>query len=94
MINLKHAIVFFGLILNTATHANSDQKLDQFLSMSLEELMALEVTISTDTKQTIAKAPAAVTVLTSEDIKATGSTNLVEILESVPGIHVRASQFK
>ncbi|MCU7873871.1 MAG: TonB-dependent receptor [Candidatus Thiodiazotropha sp. (ex Lucinoma borealis)] len=93
MINLKHTFVFFGLILNAATHANSDQKLDQFLSMSLEELMALEVTISTDTKQTIAKAPAAVTVLTSEDIKATGSTNLVEILESVPGIHVRASQF-
>ncbi|MCU7904733.1 MAG: TonB-dependent receptor [Candidatus Thiodiazotropha sp. (ex Epidulcina cf. delphinae)] len=55
--------------------------------------MALEITISTDTKQTVAKAPAAVTVITAKDIKATGSTNLAEILESVPGIHVRASQF-
>ncbi|MCU7935569.1 MAG: TonB-dependent receptor [Candidatus Thiodiazotropha sp. (ex Dulcina madagascariensis)] len=55
--------------------------------------MALEITISTDTKQTIAKAPAAVTVLTADDIRATGSTNLAEILESVPGIHVRTSQF-
>jgi iron complex outermembrane receptor protein len=70
-----------------------DQQLDHFLSLSLEELMALEVTISTDTKQTVSKAPAAVSVITAKDIEATGAVNLVDILEGVPGIHVRASQF-
>lgn len=55
--------------------------------------MELEVTISTETKKPLSQAPAAVTVLTAEDIKATGATNLVDILETVPGIHVRANQF-
>jgi iron complex outermembrane receptor protein len=73
--------------------ANDELKLDHFLSLSLEELMELEVTISTNTKQPLAKAPAAVTVITQEDIKSTGATNLSEVLESVPGIHVRANQF-
>jgi iron complex outermembrane receptor protein len=83
----------FTLLLSFPVCADDDMKLEHFLSLSLEELMSLEITISTDTKQTVAKAPAAVTVITEEDIKATGSTNLSEILESVPGIHVRASQF-
>ncbi|MET0061135.1 MAG: TonB-dependent receptor [Candidatus Thiodiazotropha endolucinida] len=70
-----------------------DQQLDHFLSLSLEQLMEMEITISTDTKQTVSQAPAAVSVITVEDIEATGATNLVDILESVPGIHVRANQF-
>ncbi len=74
-------------------HAQTDEQMDHFLSLSLEELMEIEVTISTDTRTPLTKAPATVTVLTEEDIKATGATNLVEILESVPGVHVRANQF-
>ena len=81
------------LLFGPQVHAANDEKLDHFLSLSLEELMELEVTISTDTKQTVARAPAAVTVITEEDIKATGATNLVDILENVPGIHIRANQF-
>ncbi|MEW8626305.1 MAG: TonB-dependent receptor [Candidatus Thiodiazotropha sp.] len=81
------------LLFGPQVHAANDEKLDHFLSLSLEELMELEVTISTDTKQTVAQAPAAVTVITEEDIKATGATNLVDILENVPGIHIRANQF-
>ncbi|MEW8403746.1 MAG: TonB-dependent receptor [Candidatus Thiodiazotropha taylori] len=81
------------LLFGPQVHALHDEKLDHFLSLSLQELMDLEVTISTDTRQTVAKAPSAVTVITEEDIKATGATNLVDILESVPGIHIRANQF-
>lgn len=55
--------------------------------------MALEVTISTASKQSITKAPAVVTVITAEDIKATGATNIVDALEGVPGIHIRTNQF-
>ncbi len=90
----RYYIIFTVLpLLSFDTYAENEGKLDHFLSLSLEELMDLEITISTDTKQTVAKAPAAVTVITEEDIRATGSTNLSEILESVPGIHVRASHF-
>jgi outer membrane receptor protein involved in Fe transport len=76
-----------------ASHVPTDGRLDRYLAMSLEELMNLEVSISTDTRQPRATAPSVVTVITADDIKATGATNLVEVLESVPGIHVRTNQF-
>lgn len=93
MINTKLIPIVVGLILSTTAQAMRDQQLDHFLSLSLEQLMEMEITISTDTKQTVSQAPAAVSVITVEDIEATGATNLVDILESVPGIHVRANQF-
>lgn len=89
----KTTIVVFGLFHAFFAYAGTGEKLDHYLSLSLEELMDLKVTISTDTKQTLSQAPAAVTVITQEDIKATGATNLVEVLEAVPGLHIRYSQF-
>ncbi|MEW8411527.1 MAG: TonB-dependent receptor [Candidatus Thiodiazotropha sp.] len=93
MTNCKLILLIIGLAANIPVYAAHERQLDHFLSLSLEELMELEVTISTDTKKPLSQAPAAVTVITEEDIKATGATNLVDILESVPGIHVRANQF-
>lgn len=93
MKNQKIIIILLGLFLPLTSAANTDGRLEHFLSLTLEELVNLETTIATNTKHTIAKAPAVVTVITSEDIKTTGATNLVDVLEGVPGIHVRASQF-
>lgn len=93
MISRKYFSIALYFITSSTAQAMHDQQLDHFLSLSLEELMELEVTISTNTKQTVSQAPAAVSVITAEDIEATGATNLADILESVPGIHVRASQF-
>jgi iron complex outermembrane receptor protein len=93
MINNKLALIVVYSAFSASAQATNDKQLDHFLSLSLEELMELEVTISTDTKQTVSQAPAAVSVITAEDIRATGATNLTDILESVPGIHVRANQF-
>lgn len=73
--------------------AGTDERLDQFLSLSLEELMNTEITIASAGKQTVSEAPGVVTVITEEDIKATGATNLVDVLEGVPGVHIRANQF-
>ncbi len=89
----KLLLLLFYLLQASIAHANSDEKLQHFLSLSLEALVDMKVTISTETKQTIAKAPAVVSVITADDITATGASNLVEILESVPGIHIRTSQF-
>lgn len=87
-------LLLVALLPATGAHAaGDDERLDHFLSLSLEELMRQEVTISTNTRQTLSKAPGVVSIITADDIKATGATNLVEALEGVPGIHVRANTF-
>ena len=89
--------VLLGLCLtiphSPASLASTDDKLEHFISLSLEELISLETTIATATKHTTSKAPAVVTLITSEDIKATGATNLIDVLEGVPGIHVKFDYF-
>lgn len=47
--------------------------------------------LATGSKQSLRRAPAIATVITAEDIKAMGATDLDEVLETVPGIHVARS---
>jgi len=89
----RYLIMFLGLSQAFSAHANTDDRLDHFLSLSLEELINLETTIATNAKHTTTKAPAVVTLITADDIKATGATNLIDVLESVPGIHIRSHHF-
>ncbi|MBT5686972.1 MAG: TonB-dependent receptor plug domain-containing protein, partial [Gammaproteobacteria bacterium] len=70
-------------------YANSPTSSDELFELSLDQLMQLEVKIATGTQKTLSKAPASVTVITQDDIQKTGATNIAEILESVPGVHVR-----
>ncbi|SMF95548.1 iron complex outermembrane recepter protein [Methylomagnum ishizawai] len=51
------------------------------------------ITIATGNKQHIATAPAVTTVITAADIKAMGATDIDEVLEAVPGLHVARSNF-
>lgn len=44
--------------------------------------------LATGSKQTVRRAPAVATVITAEDIAAIGATDLDEVLETVPGMHV------
>ncbi len=76
-----------------AAQAESDADMQQILAMSLEELMTTPVTISTQTRQPLSKAPSVVSVITAEDIRATGAANLTDILQGVPGVHLRVNQF-
>lgn len=46
------------------------------------------ISIATGSKQSITRAPAVSTVITSRDIEAMGATDLDQALESVPGLHV------
>ncbi len=100
MLNKKNSKLFSALpiLLLSFTHtslvlAHTDDRLEHFISLSLEDLVSLETTIATASKHTTTKAPAVVTLITADDIKATGATNLVDVLEGAPGIHIRASQF-
>lgn len=46
------------------------------------------ISIATGSKQTLRRAPAVASVLTAEDIAAMGATDLDQVLEAVPGLHV------
>ena len=52
------------------------------------------VSIATGSPQPITKAPSVATVITAEDIKTMGATDLDQVMETVPGVHVsRAAPF-
>jgi len=86
-------VLMLGICHSAFAKNDRDDRFNHFISLSLEDLVSLETTIATASKQTTTKAPAVVTLITEEDIKATGATNLVEVLEGVPGVHIRISQF-
>ncbi len=49
------------------------------------------VSLATGSRQSVARAPAAATVITAEDIEAIGATDLDQVLDMVPGLHVSYS---
>lgn len=49
------------------------------------------ISIATGGRRPVATAPAVATVITAEDIKTMGATDLDEVLETVPGLHVARS---
>ena len=49
------------------------------------------ITIATGVVQPIAKAPAVASVITASEIKSMGATDIDQILETVPGLHVSRS---
>lgn len=60
-----------------------------YADLSLEELLEVRiVTIATGTAQKITEAAAVTTVITADDIEAMGATDIDDVLESVPGLHV------
>ncbi len=61
---------------------------DDLADMSLEDLMNVTVTSATKREQSKADVAAAITVLTSEDIRRSGATSIPEALRMVPGMNV------
>lgn len=55
---------------------------------SLEDLMNIRVTSVSKTEQTLAHTAAAIFVITTEDIRRSGATNLPDLLRMVPGMDV------
>lgn len=54
---------------------------------------AAMVRVATGTRQPLHRAPAVASVFTAADIRAMGATDLREVLERVPGLHVSRSSF-
>jgi iron complex outermembrane receptor protein len=56
--------------------------------LSVEQLMEVEVTSVSRTEEALAGVPAALIVVTNEDIRRSGATSVPEALRLLPGVHV------
>jgi len=56
--------------------------------VSLEDLMNIKVTSVSKTEQKMSQAAAAIFVITQEDIRRSGATNIPDLLRMVPGLDV------
>jgi iron complex outermembrane receptor protein len=72
--------------------ARADQAASEaeFLDLSLEELMHVVVTTASRKSQTLARTAAAVHVISAEEIRRSGASNLPEALRLAPGVQVAA----
>ncbi|MDM8565729.1 TonB-dependent receptor [Candidatus Halobeggiatoa sp. HSG11] len=71
--------------------AIAEEKYDPMAEISLGEMIGefeRMVSIATGIKQSTAKAPSVTTVITAQDIEATGAGDLHEVLATVPGLYV------
>ena len=55
---------------------------------SLEDLMSIEVTSVSKKEQKLSEVAAAIFVITQEDIRRSGATNIPDLLRMVPGLDV------
>ena len=71
-----------------ALAAMTDYEARRLAELSLEDLMQVEVTSVAGTAQSKLATPAAVTVITGDDIRRAGHRSLAEALRMVPGMYV------
>lgn len=91
--NKTITLLSLALFSSHALAVQTDQDIDRLMPLSLDELLDVQVAISTRGMRQMSKAPSVVSVITAEDIKSTGATNLMDILQSVPGVYIKRNLF-
>ena len=86
----KQFTLFIALAASTVMHpiAAADD-MDAFFEMTPEELANISVSIATGTAKPVYQSAAVTSVITAQQIKSMGATDLSQVLETVPGLHVR-----
>src|ERR1700722_806204 len=83
------AVAALAQIPRTATKSSAQEASQSDLSqVSLEDLMNIKVTSVSKTDQKMSQAAAAIFVITGEDIRRSGATNIPDLLRMVPGMGV------
>jgi iron complex outermembrane recepter protein len=77
-----------ALLLVGVTSARGDHHLEHLAELDIEKLTQIEVTSVSKKAERITEAPAAVFVMTDEDIRRSGYTTLADALRLVPGLQV------
>ena len=76
------------MLLAWALPSDAQQKTADLTNLSLEDLMNLQVTSVSKKDQKISQAAAAIFVITQEDIRRSGATNIPDVLRMAPGLNV------
>jgi iron complex outermembrane receptor protein len=79
---------FLTVFIAVNVGAQDPQKVPDVTTMSVEDLMNMQVTSVSKRTQKLADAAAAIFVLTQEDIRRSGATSIPEALRLVPGLEV------
>ncbi len=79
---------FAAVLLAANSGAQGQQTVPDVTTLSMEDLMNMQVTSVSKRTQKVADAAAAVFVITQEDIRRSGATSIPEALRLVPGLEV------
>jgi iron complex outermembrane receptor protein len=85
------AIAFFIALISPTFRAeipSGNNQQNPLKTLSLEELGNIEITTASKEPETVRKTPAAIFVITQEDIQRSGATNIPEALRLAPGVEV------
>ena len=83
---MKHLILKLGLLVFVFSHCVAFA--DEFTELSLEELMNVSISSVSKKPEKLLRTSAAVHVITSEDIRRSGTTHVAELLRMAPGVQV------
>jgi iron complex outermembrane receptor protein len=61
---------------------------EEILELSLEDILNIEITSVSKKAQSLSEAPAAIFVITNDDLRRSGVTNIPDALRMVPGLNV------
>lgn len=79
------ALVFSGFVLLAAR--SQDVQTD-LTTLRIEDLMNIDVTSASKKEQKLSRIPAAIFVITKEDIRRSGATDTPDLLRVAPGLDV------
>lgn len=87
---MKKAVYAVSLTLGLFGPIVAAQQLPEIdaFELSLQQLLDVEVTSVSRQAQPLSNSPAAIYVITDEDIKRSGATSIPQALKDVPGLHV------
>jgi iron complex outermembrane receptor protein len=85
-------VVSILVALAAPLHASSLNGARDLADASLEDLMNIEVTTVSKKEQKLSQTPAAIFVITQEDIRRSGMTSVPDLLRMVPGLQVAQIQ--
>ena len=77
-----------GAAIFAAVSASATTNLEQLAELDLEKLTQIEVTSVSKKAEPLTEAPAAIFVMTAEDIRRSGHTTVADTLRLVPGLQV------
>ncbi len=89
---MKHINIFFSIaflllcVVTMPVFSQEQTTQDDLSTLSLEELLSMEVTVASTKALTQRESPGIVTIVSKEEIENSGARDLIDVLRLVPGI--------